>query len=258
VIFGCINERWRLELGIALLWLAVCYAWFSFISVKEVRYALLLAPACLLLAASGTAALVEAVRSTARGLRFRWVPGIVLATVILVHVPLAYAVKVPRVSGFREIVAFTAGLAPNGWVFYSGDYDGVFGYYLRAHDGQFSRGMVRSSKLLYVTMIEPRFGMHQNVASAEDVRRALQQRCGCRYLVVERGSQDNIPAEKYLREVLRSEDFRLVRTFQVETPVMRNVDVYEFLGATQQPHEFQIAFPLMGDGVSYRIQPIQQ
>lgn len=256
VVFGCVNKRWRLELGLAVMWLAICYVWFSFISVKEMRYALLLVPACLLMAASGTAALLETVRSTSR--RLRWAPGILLAAILLVHVPLAYAVKVPRVSGFREIVAYTTGLAPHGWVFYSGDYDGVFAYYLRAHDEQFSRGVIRSAKLLYVTMIEPRFGMHQNVTSAADVRQALQQRCGCRYLVVERESQDNIPAEQYLREALRSEEFRVVRTFHVETPRVRNVDVYEFLDAGPQPREFEMAFPLLGDGVTYRVQPIQR
>lgn len=256
VLFGCINKRQRSELGLAVMWLAICYVWFSFISVKEMRYVLLFVPACLVLAANGTEALLEAVRSTPQ--RLRWAPGIVLAAIVLVHVPLAYAVKVPRVSGFREIVAYTTGLAPNGWVFYSGDYDGVFGYYLRAHDEHFSRGMIRSAKLLYVTMIEPRFGMHQNVTSAVDVRQALQQHCGCRYLVVERESEDNIPAEQYLREALRSEEFSVVRTFQVETPRVRNVDVYEFLGAGPQTHEFDMAFPLLGNGVSYRVQPIQR
>jgi hypothetical protein len=100
--------------------------------------------------------------------------------------------------------------------------------------------------------------MRQNVTSAVDVRQELQQHCGCRYLVVERESQDNIPAEQYLREALRGEEFRLVRTFRVETPRVRNVDIYEFLGAGPQPQEFEMAFPLMGDGVSYRIQPIQR
>jgi hypothetical protein len=256
VAFGCIHKRWRPELGIALLWLAICYVWFSFISVKEVRYALLLVPACLLLAGIGTAALLEAVRSMQW--RIRWAPGFMLAMIVLLHVPLAYAVKVPRVSGFREIVAFTATVAPHGWVFYSGDYDGVFSYYLRAQDEHFSRGMVRSAKLLYVTMIDPSFGMHQNVTSALDVRQALQEHCGCRYLLVERESRDNIPAEKYLREALRSPEFHMVRTFKVEAPTVRNVDVYEFLGAGQPPHEFELFFPLLGDGVTYRVQPIQR
>lgn len=69
---------------------------------------------------------------------------------------------------------------------------------------------------------------------------------------------ETIPAEQYLREALRTEEFRVVRTFRVETPRVRDVDIYEFLGAGKEPHDFELAFPLLGDGVNYRVQPIQQ
>jgi len=255
VILAYTQKRWRHELGIGFLWLTICYVWFSFISVKEPRYALLLVPGCLLLAANGTAALLEVLRS--RMWNFEKAPALALALIMLLHVPLASAVKVPQISGFREIVAFVADVAPQGWVFYAGDYNSIFAYYLRALDHDFSRGVVRSNKLLYVTMIEPRFGIHQSVNSADDVIQALRQGCGCRYLVVERELNNTIPAEQYLRTALRSDEFRIVRTFHVETPIVHEVDVFEFRSHGEQPHEFEIAFPLL-NGMRYRVQPIQR
>ena len=223
VFFACTDKRWRPEFRIGLTWLAICYVWFSLISVKEGRYALLMVPACLLLAANATAALLDAMRSV----RWRSIQqGAALAAIMLLHVPSAYAVKVRRINGFQDIVAFMADVAPHEWVFYSGEYNGIFAYYLRAHDPQFSRGMVRSSKLLYTTLIDRRFGLQERVHSAAEVLQALRQGCGCRYLVVEREASPDIPAEQYLRELLRSDEFRLVRTFQVKTPTVRHVDIY--------------------------------
>ena len=117
MFFACTDKRRRPEFRVGLTWLAICYVWFSLISVKEGRYALLMVPACLLLAANATAALLDAMRS------MRWPSiqqGMALAAIMLLHVPSAYAVKVRRINGFREIVAFMADVAPREWVFYGG------------------------------------------------------------------------------------------------------------------------------------------
>ncbi len=255
IFFACTDKRRRPEFRVGLTWLAICYVWFSLISVKEGRYALLMVPACLLLAATATAALLDALRS------MRWPSiqqGTALAAIMLLHVPSAYAVKVRRITGFRDIVAFMANVAPREWVFYGGEYNGVFAYYLRAHDSQFSRGMVRSSKLLYATLIDRRFGFQERVQSAADVGQALRQGCGCRYLVVEREASRDIPAEQYLRELLRGDEFLLVRTFEVETPTVRHVDIYWSRNPGEPVRTWEIPFPELGAGVSYRIEPIQR
>jgi len=233
--------------------LAICYVWFSMISVKEPRYALLLLPICLLIAATGAAAMMEKMRSVSWQMSYA-----VLATIMLLHVPLAAAVNVRRISGFEEVVAYVNRVAPVGWVFYSGDYHGIFTYYLRANDHAFSRGVVRSGKLLYVTMIDHRLGLQENVKSSGDVVRILRERCGCRYLVVEREPPKEIQAEVYMRNALRSGDFRLVHSFRVETPTVHDIDLYELLNAREQPREFDLAFPELGDGVHYRTEPIQR
>ena len=178
--------------------------------------------------------------------------------IVLLHVALANAVGLRRIDGFQAVVKSVADIAQNQWVFYSGDYNGIFAYYLRAEDQTFSLGVVRSSKLLYVTLIDKRFGLHENVSSRADVLDALRKGCGCRYLLVERELPQGIVAERYLRDALRSEEFRLLRTFPVETPTAHHVDLYEFLGAIEQLDEYEVAFPELGKGIRYRIRPIQR
>jgi len=255
VFFACTDKRRRPEFRVGLMWLAICYVWFALISVKEGRYALLMVPACLLLAATATAAFLDAMRSVRQRSILQ---GTTLAAIMLLHVPSAYAVQVPRIDGFQGIVAFMADVAPHEWVFYSGDYNGIFGYYLRAHDPYFSRGMVRSSKLLYATLIDRRFGLQERVQSAADVRQALRMGCGCRYLVVEREASPDIPAEQYLRKLLRSDEFSLVRTFEVETPTVRHVDIYWSRDPGAPVRSLDIPFPELGEGVAYRVEPIQR
>ena len=181
-----------------------------------------------------------------------------LAGILLLHIPLARAVRVPRIDGIREVTSYVSGLANDQFVFYSGVYDGAFVYYLRAHDEHFSRGIVRSSKLLYATKIEPRFGLLERLQSASDVTLALREGCGCRYLVIEREFDGTVATEKYLRTALNDGQFRLVRTFPVEMPTVRHIDVYELLNTGVIPETFEFTFPVLGDGVSYRVRPVNQ
>jgi hypothetical protein len=247
------RKRRRFEAEIEFMLLSICYVWFSIFSVKEQRYALLLVAASLLLTARASAALLEALHRVSLK-----APYAVLTAIMAIHVPLAAAVRVPRVSGFKEVVAYVDKIVPRGWIFYSGDYDGVFGYYLQAGDRNFSRGMVRSSKLLYVSIIEPRFMMHQNVRCPADVIRLLHDQCGCRYMLIERGASDYVPAERYLREALRTQEFRLLRSFRVVTPTVREIDLYQYLDPGERPQQFEMAFPEFGENAKYRIGPIQR
>jgi hypothetical protein len=249
----------RRELRLLLLWFAVCYAWFSIITIKEARYVLLLVPPLVVLGAVGIREGLRLVAGVVRRPAARLVPAALLAMLVL-HVGLAAAVPVRRVEGFREIVEWVDQVVPTGRVFYDGFYSGVFTFYLRREDPDWHRAVTLGSKLLYGTKISPRFGLVEHVHAVADVRSTLAA-CGCRYLIVERELShldEDFAAVHLLRAALRGPGFRLVRSFPVQTGDVTDVDVYEMLDAPSAPALVDLRFPVLGDGVHFEVSPIQR
>lgn len=251
-----VSARWRKEVLVGASWFLVGYLWYSVFSVKEARYVLLLVPPLVLLCTIGVVSILQQLGPPARQASRLTVGAVVL--LLGFHVVAAYHFAVPRVSGFKEIVAYLRQVAPDQWVFYDGYYSQLFCFYLRADDPGFHRGVVRASKLLYATKIEPRFGLVERVSSPADVVDRLQRECGCRYLVVERQSNSETKAGYYLQQALAGPDFRLVRTFRVQAPRVSDVDVYEYQGKLVVPESFDIPFPVLGEKVAPKIKPLEK
>jgi hypothetical protein len=254
IAVACFSKRWRKEILLGTSWFVLTYIWFSLFAYREDRYVLLLAPSLVLLATVTIAAISSWVVRTSPKAASPLTVG-VLALVMVFHLAAARRVHVPRVSGFKEIVSYIQHLAPNQFVFYDGYYDHVFTFYMRASDPGFQRGVVRSSKLLYAVYVDPRHGLVERVASSSDVVSRLSRECGCRFLVVERDSRLESQAMVYLREALKGTEFRLVRTFPVETPDITQVDVFEFIGPVTTPEYFEIPFPVLGPNEIRRVKP---
>jgi hypothetical protein len=144
------------------------------------------------------------------------------------------------------------------WVFYDGRCAQLFSFYVRANDPGFQRGVVRASKLLYATKSDPKYGLIERGGSPGDVVDRLRRECGCRFLVIERQSPFDIPAQSYLREALTRSEFRLLRSFRVEAPQASEIDLYEYTGPLEIPDSFQIPFPLLGEKATYRVKPIRR
>ena len=252
---ACFSRRWRKEILLGVSWFILTYVWFSLFAYRDVRYVLLLAPSLVLLA---TVTIVGICSWVARALP-KAACGLtvgVLALVMVFHLAAARRVEAPRVSGFKEIVSYIQQLSPDRFVFYDGYYDHVFTFYMCAGDPGFHRGVVRSSKLLYAAYVGPRYGpVVERVASSADVVSRLSRECGCRYLVVERTDHLESQAMVYLRQALKGPEFRLVRTFPVETPDITQVDVFEFTGPVTTPEYFEIPFPVLGSDVVRRVKP---
>src|SRR5438105_4658333 len=184
---GLVVQASRREVAFLSLWIVLAYAWFTAISLKvnkgisigDLRYALLLVPPIVLLAAIGVVNGLRLVAG-AQGAIVGWPRFMPWVAVLALHIGLAATVSVPRVSGFREIVRFVGEVAPSERVFYDGFYNGVFSFYALAADTGFRRGVVLGNKLLYSTKI------FEIASSPANVRESLRFRCGCRILVVER------------------------------------------------------------------------
>ena len=250
----------RREARFALTWFSLSYVWFSLASIKEPRYVLLLVPPVICLAVSGVLAVCEWIgRWSRRDGRRAIVP--TLFALLVAHVAMAFFVQVPRIQGIPPIVSFIRQVAPRERVFYEGILSGIFSFYLRADDRDFNRGVVVANKLLYATKTEAKFGLVEIAVSTDDVVRRLRDKCGCRFLVVERqvgGENRDIAAVQMLRQVLRRDSFRLVRSFHVGSRDVSDIDVYEQIGAVARPSALELPFPVLGNGVSFDARPIER
>ena len=255
LLLALVMKRWRREIRLALIWFVVCYAWFSVFSVKEARYVLLLVPPAIILCTLG---LIELVECFPRMFGERSTPLIVAGLLLLVTFSLRTAslVSVPHESGFQEVVSYMRQVDPNSRVFYDGDYSGLFTYYYRIEDPHFTGGVARADKLLYTGKISIKFGLVENASSPQEVLNLLQHRSGSKYLLVEREMTDVVPAEQYLREVLSWNEFRLVRSFRVETPQVTDLDLYEYTGELDIPQQYDLRFLNVGENAIFRVSPI--
>lgn len=260
IAIGLWKKQWREEVSLALLWLGICYVWFSAISVKEPRYILLLIPPIVCLAAVGITGVTTYLTNWHSVCARRG--GLLIAPVsvalLLLHLWTAEAITVPHVAGFHEIASFIRTVGPQERVFYDGDYGGVFVFYVRAGDEGLRQSVTLGSKLLYVTTLAGD-GLTELVASSQEVLNHFKSQCGCKWLVVQREvSSGEVMAQRYLREALRTKEFRLVRSFPMQAGGVTDVDVYEYVGPMFSPSEVELRFPSLGEGLTFRSRPIER
>jgi hypothetical protein len=257
-VVGLWSRRWRREALLALVWVLVFYITFSNITAREPRYILLVAPPLITLSMIalvwgadrvGGALAGNSTRATFAG----------LALIIGVHLVAAPNARVPATRGMREVVAFFEQEAQAERIFYDGKFDGIFSFYIRASDHNLTQSVTLGNKLLYVSAVDPRIRSVDLASSAQDVLDAFRERCGCKWLVVERKIEGNAPApDRYLRQVIKGPEFQLVRSFPFEGPwpAPMQLDVYRFLLPIKNPPQQELRFPILGNDDVYQISPI--
>ncbi len=257
-IAGLWSRRWRREVKLVLVWILVCYVWFSYIVAREPRYALLLVPPLVFLSVVALVAGFERL-SAAFGGNPAWATLAGLAVLIGAHLAAAPQVPVPSAHGMRKVVAFIEQKAPDQRIFYEGKFDGLFSFYIRAGDHKLTQSVTLGDKLLYAAAWYASPGMVKLVASPHDVVDTFRTRCGCRWLVVEGKWENHEPApDRYLRQALRGPEFALVRSFPFHgpAPLPTHIDVYRFLPSIETPKQQKLRFPILGNNKAYRVTPI--
>jgi hypothetical protein len=253
-----LERRWRLDVRLLVIWILLTYAGLSYLWSQDPRYALLLAPAFVIMATIGLRALVEAASvllGAAASPCFRGT----LFGLLAVNACVAWVVPVPRIDGFRELASFVVRNAPTERTFFEGSCDGVFTFYVRAQDPAFRRAVVRGSKLLYASAIFQTWRLTERVSSASQVVEALEKECGCGWVAIEApGGENEIGAVRSLREALRGPEFRLLRSFPVRAPSATHVDLYQFLGPLKIPEEIELPFPILEGDPHLRARPIER
>jgi len=258
-VSGLWSRRWRREVKLALVWFIVCYVAYSLVAAREPRYVLLLGPPLVLLSVVGLVSGVDCLAAAFRCNPSRMQLG-GLGAFIGLHLLSTPEVPVPAIRGMEKIVAFLEQVAPDQRLFYEGKFDGVFSFYIRAHDRELTRSVTLDSKLLYATAMDPSLGIVEMVASPHDVVEAFRVRCGCRWLVVEsERAGKEVAGVQYLREALAGPEFELVRSLPVDAPqpAPARVDVYRFKPPIEMPRQQELRFPILGDQTVYQVQPIE-
>jgi len=260
-VLGMIRRRFRRESFFLLLFLSVGYVALTLLGERDHRYALLLCIPIVCYCSIGFHAAYEWL--CGRLIKRRKVAVALAVSVALVvfgfQVRIAAQTGIPRVQGIREVVAFMGEVAPQEPVFYDGPCDGVFTFYMRVADSAYQRRVVLGSKLLYSSAIMPKWFYRDYVSSAEDVVQAFQTRGGCRWIAIGNDKHFNgNPAARLLREAVRGPEFELVRSFPLSGEGLERVDVYRFKGPVQTIDEADLPFQVLGDGVRFKIRPIQR
>ena len=252
------RER-RRDVMLAMIWLVTSYAWFSLITpgFAEARYFLIAVPVLVWMATLGVIECL-AVVSRPAGLR---TAGVAVAVLLLaLHVGLAARVHVRDVRGFRDVATYVRSVAPNERVFYDGQYDGIFAFYLRAIDPGLTQAVTRGANLVYSTRLSPKYGFVEHVSAESDITELLTRECGCRYFVVEKqlaADMTGVRAAANLRTVLDTGPFEVVRKFRVSTPDITDVWVYRQTAPTTTQAGVRLHFPFLGDGKARDVAPVQ-
>jgi len=251
---GSASSRQRPETARIAICIAVLIAGLSLVPARDPRYVLLAAPAFVLAGAIGVVALLRRLPA----LHPRW-QAAMLAAGLGVGLWSASAVRVPDVSGFRALAAYLRDTAPDEAVLYDGDYDGIFGFYVRALDPRFERRIVLANKLLYQYGPGTTFAPVQtsNAATVEDVVGLLRSRSGCRWVAIEVSRRADLPrGQRLLRETVRGSAFELVRSFPIGGAGERRVDLYRVVNGVAPVDTLDLAFPSFSDREFLHVAPI--
>jgi hypothetical protein len=253
-VAGLTSARWRTEAVFVVIWIIALIAGLSLLPARDPRYILLVAPAVVLAVAIGVACAV----GHAPPLDPAW-QVLVLAAGLATGVWSATLTDVPHVSGFREIATFLQERAPSDAVLYDGEYDGLFGFYLRAQDPTFRQRLALADPMLFhygpTTTFEWR--QQSNVTSTDDVVSLLRTRLGCRWVAIEVVPRPS-PAlgSRLLRQAVERSEFELVRTFPVTGAGDRRVDLYRVVADVNPVAALDLSFPSLSNREFRHIVPI--
>ncbi len=182
-----------------LVWIFSAYACFVLISEKDPRHTMLWIPPLLYLALTALETLL--VRRT-----FALVISSALALCLIANALLSQR---PMITGAAEAADYVLSLPESDLVYYQGVLHGDFIFYVRKLDPQKSHFVAREKQVVVLGR-ERRPILH----STQEVQEFFQN-WGIRYAVVE--DADPFPGFGPVRELLKSDQFELLRTFPVVT-----------------------------------------
>ncbi|MGA8274160.1 MAG: glycosyltransferase family 39 protein [Candidatus Sulfotelmatobacter sp.] len=201
------SVRWdrRESLVLMYAWIGSCYLTFTLIGTKEARLSLYWLPPFIYFAAGMLTRMFsrQPLRALASG-----------AAVVLLagSLDVAWSYQRPYVTGYSAAAKKVTQIAPGGIILYDGRLPGNFIFFLRANDP--GRHFLVLRKALYAYRINKRYGYEELVHGREDIEDVLR-RDGVRFVVVSDRIRMEFDSQRILREMLKSEQFRLQGIFPV-------------------------------------------
>ena len=251
LLVGLARPRWRRETILVLLWLAVPYLILSLIWAKDERYLLIACPALVCLIAIGALSASKWLSRYGWPRLGRFAVASLLGGLALISIDNARRHPLPSVSGFIDVVEFMEQVAPSEPVFYDGNFDGVYVFYLRLRDPQFQRQVVLVRK-----WIPDGTTKSMNYEAIGDKIMAS----GCRWLILEvpTGREQSHLWVK-MRDIVRRGEFELVRNFAIGNGFLHRVEVYRIRNpANDDPDDDPLAFDMPQDVGGHVVRPIRR
>lgn len=239
-----------LRLVVAMAAVIVCLA---LLPARDERYALVLGP---LLVLTAFVAIVAAVEASGR--RQRLVATAALVVVLAASLQAARGTAVPRATGFDDAARYLVTAGPTDAVLYSGIYDGLFTFYVRAMDPGFARRVALAGRVLYQYKQAVDFTWVEtpHVTTPDEVVTRLGA-LGCRWVAVEVGAEASLPmTERLLRQALAGPPFERVASFPVTAGPVTRVDLYRFDGPLEPAPPMDLMFPSFTQRVFRDVRPV--
>jgi hypothetical protein len=245
------RKRWSLP----LLWALIYYLFAWYVSIKQDRYIYFWLPPFAAFAAWGAARLVT-LHGVPRALAYS-----LLAIFCGYRVVAASVMSTPHVTGHEPAAAYVAAHPQGQVVLFGGYYNGCFIFHLRRHNPRKSLMALRGDKMFNPVKARQDVGLVVLAHSREEVRRLLNQH-GVNQVLVENGPPQ-FPASAMLRDVLKTDEFRLVRRWTLDTQGGHNVGDALLLYQRKEPIKPQktqvdILVPSFGQKVKTPLQPLSE
>ncbi|MHB8916049.1 MAG: ArnT family glycosyltransferase [Thiobacillus sp.] len=207
---GLVLAAWKRDARMLyfILLIAATYLFFTFLLAKEGRYTLSWVPVFCLAATLPMLYL----RSKRTLLAF----GVLLGISTIYQVGAIYSKTPEYATGYEEAARYVLLHNDSPIVFFDGFNNGYFTYFMRQLDPKREMYVLRGDKLLSSSAVSARTWLKVHAQTPKDIR-AIFDKYGIVLIVVERESRFGIPIHQTLRDYLKSDSFRLVKTIPVES-----------------------------------------
>jgi len=237
LVFACIGIAWSVSRGASryrflLLWVVSAYLCFTLIQEKESRHIFIWLPPLVYFSLLGIEALLP---------RGRWVwPA--YAAIGLYFLVGAVRFQRPQLTGVQDVARFVLAQPQSDIVYYQGNLNGAFIFYVRQLDPEKRRMVARDKQIVATNIVYA----HRSVLSTPDQVLKFFEDWGIRYAVIE--DRDMDPGLALVRQVLQSSEFEPISTYPVHVnrdyKEADSITVYRFRGETH-PSRHPMDIPMM-------------
>jgi hypothetical protein len=225
------------------LLIVATYAFFTYVLAKEARYALAWIPALAVFAALP-------VWYLKRSPGWRRVYMLLLAGIAVYQVVQIYQIEPTYARGYDDAARYVVDHHASNMVFFDGNNNGNFTYFIRALDHDRSIFVLRGDKLLSSSALEKRQRLEVHAHSRQDIADILDK-YGVADVIVEGIEISDVEIHHELRRFLDSGPFRLVKTIPIDSNILglqgNTLKVYRYLTAKPVTADrLELRVPLVG------------